>query len=49
MMSKKVIYCDDCKSEFSINYKGEEQPHYCVFCGEELDLGWNSDEDLPED
>ncbi len=43
-MSKKTIYCDECMNEFTLNYKGKEDPQYCVFCGSELDLDWNSDE-----
>ena len=43
-MPKKQIFCDSCEAEFTISYKGDLEIKFCPMCGDELDLGWNSDE-----
>jgi len=44
LMSKKILYCNECDVEFTVRY-GMSDSHYvakhCVFCGEEI----NSDEE----
>lgn len=40
---KVKLYCEDCDEEFVITHKTGEEVKYCVFCGTELILEWNSD------
>lgn len=43
-MPKKTLYCDGCENEFVVTHKSGDETKYCVFCGTELILDWNSDE-----
>jgi uncharacterized paraquat-inducible protein A len=41
-MPKKILCCDECGAEFTVNYKQNSgEPSHCAFCGAELDLDWN--------
>lgn len=44
-MPKKILFCEECDAEYTIQYKGNDKPSTCPFCGSEIDLGWNSDDD----
>lgn len=44
-MPKKILYCDDCCTEFTVTYKGNEPPKFCPFCSAELELDWHSSEE----
>ncbi len=46
---KKVIFCDSCDAEFTLNYKSKDEPKYCVFCGDQIDLDWNADSENEDD
>lgn len=42
---KVKLYCDECQEEFVVTHKTGEDVRYCVFCGAELILDWNSSEE----
>jgi hypothetical protein len=45
-MPKQTIFCDECQAEFNISYKKDVgEPSVCPFCGEDLNLAWNSAEE----
>lgn len=45
-MPKRVLYCDECDQDFTVSFKGSNEPSKCPFCGEDIDTEWNSS---PED
>ena len=47
-MAKRTIFCENCDSEFIVTFKGEEEPNHCVFCGEEVDVAWNTKVEFDE-
>jgi predicted RNA-binding Zn-ribbon protein involved in translation (DUF1610 family) len=48
-MAKQTLYCESCDTECTVSHKKpktEIEAFYCPFCGEEIDVGWNTlDED----
>ena len=46
-MSKQLLYCFNCESEFSVTFAQKDEPSYCVFCGTpiEADEGYEEPEE----
>ena len=38
-MEKETIECPECYSDYTLEYEGKQEPQYCPFCGEHIDLG----------
>ncbi len=43
-MPKKLIFCESCQKEYTVSYKGQEEPTFCPFCGDNVDLEWSADD-----
>ena len=46
---KKLLYCEECSAEFTLNYKFDGEPQFCAFCGSEIIPDWNADEQLEDE
>lgn len=48
-MPKRVLYCESCDKEYTISFKGDDEPCVCPWCGEDIDTDWNSSEEKEDD
>lgn len=47
-MTKRIIYCENCENEYKVQFKTDDEPKFCPFCSEEIDIDWNTSEIIEE-